>query len=646
MNNELMDENIDYTSDNQFNPKQKWARIGTGVAGAAGIAGGLIYDNKQDDNQGQKKGQMIGAGIGGVITAINPVIGAVATPVLSWVGGQIGHDSDTKRLSKKRNNMLYKDSMELNISPNPNQYGDANSPYYSEGGEIPQQGQDPAQIEQLIDTLAEAHGIDSEQFSQMVMQEAENQGVDPMMLLNQMAQQMSQSDIPSNQSQMQPEIPQQPESTTINIERGELLVEPDSMKILKKFKNPSVYSPHSNNKFKEPSGNFVEVPNGSVVIPKKFALRYEKGDTLTKSSILKRILDQQARNPEQNNPDYREENVDKMEDGGFVEDDGIKVPYMYNPPLQGLSVNGIPSPMIDGLHPVSKTPTIVAKKTSNSGGRMTSTPYVLKTEKPNIVGVPAKYNPITSVNPNKEKKTKSDDKPNIGLYASTIANFAPTLWGLANAQKNSEWTKYDENRNYEEYNNSIRNMETQVPVDNIVYQNNKATASIRRLLGNSTRPENFAMAAELQANNLESRNNLFAAKNLAEVNLRNQQRTLYGQSRLQQGEHRLGRRDKYNLEMGQDEATRQNLTHQGLSEFATNQALFRNDKEKIRMINEISNLYDIDPFVTKSVMDDPKAMNFIQMYMNQHNVSFAEAVEDNYGDISKKSKKTKNKTTD
>jgi len=186
-------------------------------------------------------------------------------------------------------------------------------------------------------------------------------------------------------------------------------------------------------------------------------------------------------------------------------------------------------------------------------------------------------------------------------------------------------------------------METNVPVDNVIYQNNKATASIRRLLGNSNRPENFALATELQANNLESRNSLFATKNLAELNLRNQQRSLYGQSRLQQGKHRLSRRDKYNLEMGQDEAARQNLTHDGLSELVTNQALFRNDKEKIRMINEMSNLYDIDPFVTKSVMDDPKAMNFIQTYMAQHNVTFAQAIEDNYGEIAKKPKKTKTK---
>jgi len=191
------DDAVDYTADEQeyLSWKQKFARIGTGVVGAAGIAGGLIYDNAEDDNRGQKKGQMIGAGIGGVITAINPAIGAVATPVLSWAGGQIGHDSDTKRNSKKRNNMLYKDSMELNLAPNPDQYGDSTSPYYAEGGEVPQQGgQDPAQIEQLIDALAQAHGMDPEQFSQMLMQEAQTQGVDPMELLNQMAQQIQSVD--------------------------------------------------------------------------------------------------------------------------------------------------------------------------------------------------------------------------------------------------------------------------------------------------------------------------------------------------------------------------------------------------------------------------------------------------------------------
>lgn len=680
------DEATDYSSeDNDYLSKQqKIARVGTAGVGAASVAAGLMYDRKEDDNMGQKKGQLIGAGVGGVITAINPVIGAVATPILSWAGGQIGHDSDTQRLSKKRNNMLYKDSMELNMAPNEDSRGDSSSYYYADGGEIPQeqmqdpemqgqqpqQGQpDPAQLEQMIDSLAQAHGMDPEQFSQMLMQEAEKQGVDPMELLNQMAQQQGQQsgqqpqqmqqmqEDPASQGQPQEQPqPQEPKPVNINIERGELLVDPGSMKIIKTFKNPSVYSPHEKSKFKEPHGNFVDVPEGSVVIPKKLAIRYEKGDALTKSSILKKILDQQAQNPEQNNPDNRNGEMDNPEEGqqfmatgGGVYDDN-EFPYLYDKPMTGLNINGIPNRMLDSTFDAPSV-SVTAKRLGNgklktenqklgqyqpfiTGIRIDAANYI-QPYKPNIIGqeLPSDYGSNT-------KTSKTKNPANVGLYASTAANFIPTLWGLANAQKNSEWTKYDENRNYEDYNNSIRNMETRVPVDNVVYQNNKATSSLRRMLGNHIGPENFAMASELQSNNLESRNNLFAAKNNAEVSLRNQQRTLYGQSKLQQGDHRLARRDKYNLEMGQDEAARQNLTHQGLSEFATNQAKFRNDKEKIKTLNSMSDLYDFDPFVKKSIMDDPNSMKFIQSYMKRYDVSFEEAVLDNYGEVAK-SKKSK-----
>lgn len=107
--------------------------------------------------------------------------------------------------------------------------------------------------------------------------------------------------------QMPPQDPQQPQQQTqINIERGELMVNPQDMSVIKDFSNKNRYSAHKSKQFMEPMGNFVNVPQGAVIIPKKLAMRYKNGDMLSKKSILLQILSDQASDPMHNVPEEQQ----------------------------------------------------------------------------------------------------------------------------------------------------------------------------------------------------------------------------------------------------------------------------------------------------------------------------------------------------
>lgn len=99
----------------------------------------------------------------------------------------------------------------------------------------------------------------------------------------------------------------------INVEKGEIMVNPMDMTIVQKFLNPNRFSSHQKSEMKEPVGNFVSLPDGHVIIPKKLAPRYEKGDMLTRKSIVMQLLSDQATDPYHN---VREEDKPDIDENG------------------------------------------------------------------------------------------------------------------------------------------------------------------------------------------------------------------------------------------------------------------------------------------------------------------------------------------
>lgn len=107
-------------------------------------------------------------------------------------------------------------------------------------------------------------------------------------------------DVPTEEAgQAPPENPMR----KINVEKGELMVDPATGDIIRKFNNPNRFSSHEKKQLKEPIGNFVTVPVNMIIIPRKNAARYERGDILTRSSIMKQLLSDQANDPFHNTPD-------------------------------------------------------------------------------------------------------------------------------------------------------------------------------------------------------------------------------------------------------------------------------------------------------------------------------------------------------
>jgi hypothetical protein len=117
----------------------------------------------------------------------------------------------------------------------------------------------------------------------------------------------------------EPAAQQAPAKKMINVERGEIMVNPMDMAITQKFLNPNRFSSHQKKESKEPIGNFVVLPEGHVIIPKKYATRYEKGDILTRKSIVMQLLSDQKEDPYHNVRDENKpEGAEQFEDGGRI----------------------------------------------------------------------------------------------------------------------------------------------------------------------------------------------------------------------------------------------------------------------------------------------------------------------------------------
>lgn len=188
-----------------------------------------------NDAKDTAKGSAVGGGIGAALgTAILPGVGTGIGQMLgSTVGKLIGGASDRKRMTHNNEERIQRINDELTVDPNVNPYG-----YMEDGGVIP--GTDLQ------------HLPDSE------------------------------------------EVLDQP-PTVVNIEKGELMVAADGQ-VLANFENPNAYKPHNKEKpFEEHYGNFVTLPEGAIIIPKKLAKTYLEGDDITRRSVTMQLVkDQQV----------------------------------------------------------------------------------------------------------------------------------------------------------------------------------------------------------------------------------------------------------------------------------------------------------------------------------------------------------------
>jgi hypothetical protein len=177
------------------------------------------------------KGKAIGGTLGAAAGSVIPIVGtAIGQQVGSMIGGLIGGKSDRKRMEQNNVERMQGMNDRLNYDPNVDPYG-----YMEDGGVVA--GAD----------LQGLPGSDEIDYQSPVM---------------------------------------------INIERGELMVAGDG-KILTHFENPNAYKPHAATAEEEHAGNFVVLPEGAVIIPKKNAKTYLDGDDITRRSIMMEVVKNQ-----------------------------------------------------------------------------------------------------------------------------------------------------------------------------------------------------------------------------------------------------------------------------------------------------------------------------------------------------------------
>lgn len=86
----------------------------------------------------------------------------------------------------------------------------------------------------------------------------------------------------------------------VNIEKGELQVDPATFDILGDFRTRR-YKPHAREKSNENPGNFITMDASHVIIPKKKAEAFKQGDRISRRSIIAQIMQEQDENGVQTN---------------------------------------------------------------------------------------------------------------------------------------------------------------------------------------------------------------------------------------------------------------------------------------------------------------------------------------------------------
>lgn len=355
----------------------------------------------------------------------------------------------------------------------------------------------------------------------------------------------------------------------INIEEGELQIDPVTGKILRKYigKNPEngeLYKPHS--KGKDPKGNFVTAEPGTFIITKKLAKEYEdsidNNDRIHRDTILQNIK----------NTKESKDKTAKMAFGSFV--DPTKPPYLsaMNPQWSADSIlrsaaglSGIGTPQI----PIS-TPNVTGNFTSN-------------------------INPITTGTSGGEGNDST-----LGKVAGALSNYGPALLNIGQGLFGKVEQTPNVNPISNPYTNQVLgNMPEEISLNPLVNRINRNQTTQFKQIDNTTSGNPIARA---------NKNNVFAntQNNLADVymqqeqannQIKSQRGTIYnnlGQQRVQEE----ARAQQINLGINEgnvaNRAAKQNLLGTGLSQLQQvfqNQRLNKNkqnmDKYKVDLLKQM-----------------------------------------------------------
>lgn len=449
----------------------------------------------------------------------------------------------------------------------------------------------------------------------------------------------------------------------INVEKDEIMINPMDMTIVQEFTNPNRFSSHKRNQFMEPHGNFVMLPEGHVIVPKKLANRFKKGDILTRKSIVMQLLSDQANDPFFNTPDEQiPAGVEQYAGGGLT----------GNPdkPVKGKRRNSMGRAFdtkVSVIQPVQENAmlekpigpkNVIYGKNSMGRSYLTSvditTPDLANNEPPlglndspmgtlklsddvkNSIaadnetkwGNPAPLSGTgTTVNTATTKRSATSTRRpfNYGKAGRIIAQNAPILAQMLTNNAGDPYLSANPNVNYNDAISLAGQLPEDISIAGTLAANDRSFLVASQAIDNNDTPSARAEKSQLLAEKFAGDNAAYQGKELTKAQLRSTKlQTLLGLKKEQGADWQQDRR-YLATEMRMDAAARDNNNAAALVNLSENAMQSQNDDERIKVLNTMTHSVDIDPLAQEIMKEDPGFTAYIFNYMNSGKGDYLQA---------------------
>jgi hypothetical protein len=132
---------------------------------------------------------------------------------------------------------------------------------------------------------------------------------------------------------------------------------------------------------------------------------------------------------------------------------------------------------------------------------------------------------------------------------------------------------------------------------------NQRSAEFNQQLNNINSPSVRSESGKIKADLIRASGEMAQNNTNLAMELREKKRGTIMNLKVAQGQNRLDMRQQLMNELRMDDANRQSLVHQGISEGATNYQQSVMDEERIKAINTIATYYKLDPYNAELLLD-------------------------------------------
>lgn len=385
---------------------------------------------------------------------------------------------------------------------------------------------------------------------------------------------------------------QEPKMNSIDIQQGELLISPSKTNpsgwdIIKEYSNPNIYSKHAKNPKKEPIGNFVQAPEGSIVITAEMAKKFKTGDSITKSTIVRNILNRQEK---EGTPTIEAPGTTQMSKKGgmvvkaakgYVDPQGDEVTGLsgYNPwgydkkknapipfYLDESSFSPVTDPTNPDILPIGNTtfkgfpqvasPSYDARNIDNFGNPTSVNMSKINPTSLDTNPIPDKLNYIPrdyGVNLHPQYKKGSNEDTDWDKILNTAQDILPYAATLAQYPTKIDKAERIRNTKYEQARQELSSLEDVVPIQDQLQAIANQEYTANRNSNYSINPANAsARQSQIHANTLNALNEVMGNKARTELQLRNAKRSALSQLDMGAGSEDAQYQAAFNLENAQN----------------------------------------------------------------------------------------------